>query len=233
MRVFALSTLLMLLPLVAVAQVPPMPGPTINVSGSGQVRVAPDLLSLDIAVDTQGKNAITAGEHNAKLTQQVMTAVRDRLGSHGTVQSGSYDLFPVTDNPPSGPSHIVGYRAVNSLRVRTADLALAGALIDTALAAGANQINSLSFGLHDDSAARAQAIARAVIAAQTQARALAAALGVKLGPILRASTAGESIPESTPRFAMAMAVPQTPVAPGQLTVSANVALVYRIAGAKP
>lgn len=232
MRVFALSALLMLFPLSVLAQTPTVPEPTINVSGNGEVRVAPDLLRLDIAVETQGKTAIAAGESNAKLAQRVMVALRDKLGGRGTVQSGSYDLFPVTDNPPNGASHIVGYRAVNSLRVRTGDLDLAGALIDAALAAGANQINSLNFGLRDDSAARAQAIARAVGAAQRQARALAAALGVKLGPILRASTAGEGMPEPTPRFAMA-AAPQTPVAPGRISVSAGVWLVYRIDAAQP
>jgi len=233
MRIFAVSALLLLFPLSALAQMPPMPGPTINVSGSGEVRVAPDLLNLDVAVETQGHNAVEAGQRNAKLAQRVLAAIRDKLGGRGTVQSGSYDLFPVTDSPPNGPSHIVGYRAVNSLRVRTSDLTLAGTLIDAALAAGANQVNSLGFGLKDDSAARAQAIARAVAAAQIQAHALAKSLGVKLGPLLRASTAGESSPEPTARFAMAMAAPQTPIAPGRLTISASVWLVYRIEGVTP
>lgn len=234
MRVFALSALLMLFPLSLLAQTPNVSGPTINVSGSGEVRVAPDLLRLDVAVETQGKTAIAAGARNAKLAQHVMAALRDTLGARGTVQSGGYDLFPVTDNPPQGPSHIVGYRAVNALRVRTGDLDLAGALIDAALAAGANQVNSLSFGLRDDSAARAAAITRAVGAAQSQARALAAALRVKLGPILRASSGGGGLPEPTPRFAMAMAAAvQTPVAPGQIAVSASVSLVYRIDGTQP
>ena len=61
---------------------------------------------------------------------------------------------------------ITGYRAENSITVQTGALDLVGPLIDAAIAAGANRVNSLDFNLRDDTRARNDAITKAAKDAQ-------------------------------------------------------------------
>ena len=63
--------------------------------------------------------------------------------------------------------------AQNTITVETGALDLVGPLIDAAIAAGANRVNSLDFNLRDNTKARNEAIAKAAKDAQAQAQALA------------------------------------------------------------
>ena len=89
---------------------------------------------------------------------------------------------------------IIGYNAQNTVTVHTGALDLVGALIDTAIAAGANRVNSLNFSVKDDTKARTEAIAIATRDAHAQADALASALNVKLGKVLKATTVSQERP---------------------------------------
>jgi len=114
--------------------------------------------------------------------------------------------------------------------VHSGALELVGTLIDSAIAAGANRVNSLSFSVKDDSKARAEAIAMATRDARAQADALAAALDVKLGKVLKATTVSEQRPVPI-RMGRAMAMSasvETPVEPGEVTVPATVSLIFEI-----
>jgi uncharacterized protein len=203
----------------------------IKVSGNGEVQAAPDLATLEVAIETHAATADRAAGLNGALAQKVRDAINSKLDNKGKMWTGGYSLFPEYSEPRNGRSVLTGYRAQNSITVQTGVLDLIGPLIDTAIAAGANQINSLNYSLREDSKARSEAIAKAAHDAQTQAQALANALGVKLGVVVDASTESEVHPVPVGRFmaASAMAVSEpTPVEPGQITVPATVSLTYHI-----
>jgi uncharacterized protein YggE len=168
---------------------------------------------------------------NGALAEKVRDAIKVKLGDKGTMWTGGYSLFPEYSEPRDGKSAVTGYRAENSITVETGELGIIGPLIDAAIAAGANRINSLNYSLRADSKARSEAIAKAANDAQAQASALANALGVKLGPVIKASTESEVRVVPLARFAtsapMATGAP-TPVGPGQVTVPATVSLTYGI-----
>ncbi|HEX6202206.1 MAG TPA: SIMPL domain-containing protein, partial [Thermoanaerobaculia bacterium] len=79
------------------------------------------------------------------------------------------------------------------------------------------------------------AVRNAIADARGTAQAMARALGVTLGPVLEAREGGAQVvfPQMDVRAyrqeAMAMAPPPTPVAPGEVEVSARVEVTYRIA----
>jgi hypothetical protein len=145
------------------------------------------------------------------------------------IWTGGYSLYPEYNEPrDGGKATITGYRAENSISIETGALDLVGPLIDAAIAAGANRVNSLDYNLRDNSKARSEAITKASKDAQTQAQALAAALAVKLGPIVHASTVAEIRPvQARVAFGAAKAM-STPIEPGQVTVPATVSLTYEI-----
>ena len=204
---------------------------TIEVDGNGETRTSPDTANLDLAIDTQAKTAEEAAARNAALATKVIDALKAKLGDKGKITTGGYSLDPEYDQRPNAKPTIIGYNAQNTVTVHTGALDLVGALIDTAIAAGANRVNSLNFSVKDDTKARTEAIAIATRDAQAQADALASALNVKLGKVLKATTVSQErpIPIRMGRaMAMSAASVATPVEPGEVTVPATVSLVFEI-----
>jgi uncharacterized protein len=206
---------------------------TIQVSGGGEAHAAPDYATLNLAIETHAKTAAEAAERNAALAEKINQALVQKITGKGKVSTGGYSLYPEYNNAQANERPMIeGYQAQNSITVETGDLDMLGPLIDTAIAAGANRVNSLDFSLHDNTKARNNAIANASKDAQAQAEALAASLKVKLGPIISASTESESRP--VPVMAMArfsgaaMNSAPTPVNPGDVSVPATVSLTYAI-----
>jgi uncharacterized protein YggE len=207
---------------------------TIEVTGNGEAHVAPDVASLNLAIETHAATAQQSAGQNAALAQKVVDALTTKLQGKGKVWTGGYSLYPEYSDSsrPNDKPVVTGYRAENSITVETGEIGMLGGLIDTAIAAGANRINFLNFTLRDESQARSQAIALAAKDAQTQADSLARSLGVKLGPVVKATTEAENRPMPVMRAgAMAMSASMgapTPVQPNEVTVPATVSITYQI-----
>ena len=206
---------------------------TIQVTGSGEAHVAPDVASLNLAIETHAPTAQQSAGQNAALAQKVVDALTTKLQGKGKVWTGGYSLYPEYNEPrPNEKAVVTGYRAENSITVETGEIGMLGGLIDTAIDAGANRINFLNFTLRDESQARSQAIALAAKDAQAQAESLAKSLGVKLGPVVKATTEAENRPMPMMRMgAMAMSASMgapTPVQPNEVTVPATVSITYQI-----
>jgi len=97
-----------------------------------------------------------------------------------------------------------------------------GPLIDGALGAGANMVNSLRFFSSRADEARRLALADAVGKARSDADAMAKAAGGTLGPLIEMSTAGEVRPVAYDLASARMATAEsaaTPIDPGEQTVT--------------
>ncbi len=219
----------------------------IRVAGTGEVRTAPDQAHIDLAVETFAPTAQAAGEENARLMERVVQALVRAGVPRTEIQTRGYSLYPEYAQPdpprpmprgepapqPDRP-RIVGYRATNTVVVRTQDLARVGALIDTALGAGANRMDGLRFSLRDAEAAQNEAARQATQRARRTAESIAAALGVQLGQVLEANTATGAAPMPVfardSRMMMEAGAPPTPIQPGEQTVTATVMVVFAIRG---
>lgn len=204
----------------------------IEVNGHGEARTAPDIAYLGLEIETHAVTAEQCSAKNAALAQKVVQVLKDKLGGKGVVLTGDYSLNPEYNQPsPRQKPAIVGYAVQNTITVETGELLKLGALIDAAIAAGANRINYLNFGLREETKAREQAITEASKDAQAQAQTLAASLGVKLKRVVKASTVQERPPIVPMRGGMMMAEAaraSTPIEATQITVSATVSLTYEI-----
>jgi uncharacterized protein len=137
--------------------------------------------------------------------------------------------MPVRCYPcPPGPYYYGAYVASETIGVRSS-VARAGAVIDAAIRAGADQ----SYGIGYDSTQRDRlyraALERAVANARQQADAIAAAARVTITGVLSISTAGAPRPILYGAVrAMAAPAPTTPVEAGTDTITATVDVVFRI-----
>jgi uncharacterized protein YggE len=209
---------------------------SIRVTGNGEARARPDQAVADFAVETSAVTAQAAAAENAQLMERVIAALVRAGVPRDKIETVGYNVFPDYDQRPTetGEPRVRGYRVMNNVSVTMDDVARVGTVIDAALAAGANRVNGVRFGLRDPQAFRQRAIDDAVRRARSDAQALAAALGVTLGPVREASTGdvGPIQPVMMERMQMAdmaaaSGVP-TPINPGEQTVRATVVIIYAI-----
>jgi uncharacterized protein len=232
---FVLASCLALAPAAAIAADTPPPR-TIRVRGEAVVKTAPDRARISVSVTTRAPTAKAASEANAASSREVLEKLRAAVSAPGEVKTAGYELSAEYDysqnRGPGRESALVGYVATNRFAIVSADLAGLGALIDAAVAAGANQIDSISFFLDDEDSARAKALLEAGGKARAEAETVAQSLGVTLGEVLDASSV--SAPGPQPVFgrerAMMMdaAAPSTEVVPGSLEMRADVSVSFAI-----
>ena len=199
---------------------------TIQVSGGGTISATPDQTILRIAVVTQSTTASQASQDNAATMANVMQALLTVGLSTDSIKTSSFSLAPIYDNTQKTPPRLVGYSVTNEIQATLSNTGSTGKVIDAAIAAGASQINEVTFTLTSQTLAtlQKQAYQLAVKDADGQAQAIASSLGLRVvGPII--ITTGYSSQPSVTRLS---AYVQTPIQPGTLQVSANIQVTYEV-----
>lgn len=215
----------------AIAQ--PAPPRTISVTGAGEAAGAPDLAILSIGVETEGSTAADALKKNAAQMNATIAKLKKSNVAAKDIQTQNLNVSPrynYEDQNRGAPPKITGYVASNMVTVKLRDLDKAGAVIDGAVADGANNLGSLSFGFAEPEKLLNEARKDAIADARARAALYADAAGVKLGPILQIQD-GYAAPPPMPYAydrAVAMEAKATPIAVGESTMTANVTLVYEI-----
>lgn len=212
----------------------PAPAPrSLNVTGTGQVFLNPDIAYIYIGVHTERDTAAEAVRANNQETQRVIEALKEAGVKAGDLRTTNFSIWPNQQYSPDGLPTSTRYVVDNSVFVTVRDLDSLGDLLDAAVAAGANSINSVQFDVADKTEALKKARDEAVEDAREQAQELAEASGVGLGEI-------QSI-----GFYDAMPVPYldtygkgggggmaeaatVPIQPGQLTLTVTVNVAYEI-----
>jgi hypothetical protein len=159
---------------------------SVSVSGEGRASSPPDEASVEIGVETRNGDAARALDENGKKMAGVIAAL-DRIGiaakDRQTTRVG-LDAQREYDGGRPGP---LFFLARNSLRVRVRDLAVLGRVLASAVEAGANEIQGVSFAVADPKALESRARAEAMADARARAEALAQAAGASLGLALQVS----------------------------------------------
>ncbi len=205
----------------------------LTVTGEGRVEAVPDMATIRLGVTAEARTAAEAIRANSRS----MTTVLERLKAAGIedrdLQTSNFNVSPRWERSGSTNEapRIVGFVAQNMLSVRIRDLSILGETLDAVARDGANNFSGLSFGLQDPEPARDAARAAAVAETRRKALLLAEAAGVTLGSILTIDEAdgGNRPPVMMEMAEMRMAASDAvSVAPGELTMSARVRLVYEI-----
>ena len=206
---------------------------TLNVSGTGRVNAVPDVADISIGVVEQAKEAGAASQKAATSMDAVVQALLGMGIDEKDIQTTSLNLNARYDWN-SEPAKIVGWEASNMVSVTVRDIEAVGEVVDTVVNAGANQINGVSFRVEDPTEAQALARTAAVDDARAKAEQLATDAGVEIVGIVTITESGGQQPQpiymarAEMAFAADSAAP-TPVLPGEVELSVNVAIQYEIA----
>jgi uncharacterized protein YggE len=211
---------------------PARPVSEIITSAQGEAKVTPDRATVFVGVETRSATAAQASAENARKQQAVMDALHALGIARDRISTMSYNVMPEQSFQPNQGDkvpRIVGYRVTNTIRVEVRQLDQVGAVLDAAIAHGANTINSLDFFASDQDSARHAALAEAVARARGDAEVLARAAGGHLGTLISLTTSQTFAPRPGPMMSAARldAAVQTPITPGEETVTVQVSARWR------
>lgn len=204
---------------------------TLNLAAFGETQVAPDIATISLGVTTQGRTAAQALSDNATRMTQVMAALRAAGIAAKDIRTSGLNLNAQYAYDQGQAPRLTGYQAVNQVTITVRDLARLGAAVDATVGAGANQVNGISFGLADATAAENAARESAVRALQAKADLYARATGYRVSRLVSLSESGGEGPRApAPMMAMArMQKADTAVSPGELTVRVDISGLYELA----
>lgn len=202
------------------------------VTGDATVQAQPDTAIIIVSVVTQDKLALAAQQQNATLSERVVRALKTAAGTGAEVKTSGYSLQPQRVYKENQPPTITGYEARNLVTVTMSDLTKVGSVIDAATAAGANNVDSLSFTLKQDRPARDAALSQATREAVGKAQTIAQALGGRVARILEVQEANATArpiyqTEDACGF-VAKASAQTPIEVGSLDIRSQVQLIAEV-----
>lgn len=158
----------------------------ITVRGRGEVRATPDTAFITVGVETVAPTAAEASTELGKIATEVIAAIRDAGVGEADILTQSLTLSPIYERSEDGAVRpkITGYRASTTATATVRDIDRASAVLDASLAAGANVIESVRFGVADDDSLRRQALEDAVENAARKADTMASSLGGKIGGLI-------------------------------------------------
>ncbi len=213
----------------------------LSLSAEGRSTRKPDLALFTAGVSSTGKTAGEALSANSADMNRVIQALKRAGIADRDIQTSNLSLNPVykpqIQRPdgrmePEQPT-IIGYQVSNTVNVRQRNLAEFGRVIDTLVSAGANQVNGPSFQMDNADEAMDEARIEAMTKARARANLYARAAGLKVVRLLSITESGGYSPQPQVMYARAamadMGGAQTPVAAGEVSMTANVTVLFELA----
>lgn len=202
----------------------------ITVTGNGSAEAVPDMASVSLGVVTEAATAAEAMAANSAALAEVMATLTGAGIEARDIQSSGLNLSPAYEDNYQGGSEgpkVRGFIAQNMVTVRVRALDSLGGVLDAAVGQGANNLYGLTFGLQEPEPKLDEARRDAVADARRKAELYATAAGVTLGEVVSISEQvdyGGPMPQM--RAASFAKDSGVPVAEGELSLTANVTIVY-------
>ncbi len=217
----------------------------IGVSATASQKVSPDLLVIQLHVQTDAKTAKQAVQDNAVVTAELLENLKALGLADEDIQTTSYSVDPVTETnytcDPRGYNcvynyRVTGYKVTNSISLQVKDLTKGGDVIDASSTAGTNQtfVDSVGFTLQSETRRTLEKNLLKDAAAEAKAKAqnMAEGSGASLGKLLSVTQSSSYYPQPLYRdYAMvaeAAGAPKTELSAGQVEVSVTVSASYQI-----
>lgn len=207
----------------------------IQTTGTGNIIGTPDRAQVTFSVQTENTDVRGAQAENAMR----MKKVHDALLAFGlppdALKTTGYNIYPVYEESVGFlKPKVKTYRVTNSLRVTLHNVSQTGEVIDTAVASGINQADSIQFMLSDTKSQelRTEALKEAVARARSDADTISSAMGTAIIGVQKAETGSSYSPVYFQNYALdsvsSRGAAETPIQSGDITVSASVTITYLI-----
>jgi uncharacterized protein YggE len=192
----------------------------ITVTGNANSSVEPDLVNISFGVEIQEKTARDALAANSELMNKVIAAIKQVGITDSEISTSQFNIYPVYDNYQEKETgryvqELVGYRVSNIINVKTEKLDSVAAIIDSAVSAGVNRVDSVFFSLSPEvySKLKDDLLEKAILNAKSKAEMALSPLNYKIIGVKEISLSEFSIPYPTPMYDMAYGAMEKSAAP--------------------
>jgi uncharacterized protein len=156
---------------------------TVYATGSALSRLAPDRAFISIGVETTDKTANDALSLNSGLMNNIISELRSDGLKPNETRTTFFNIFPLYNYTESGTRlNVTGFTVTNILQIESSNLDNVSQWIDTAVASGANSINSIDFSVTEKKLedTRTKLITDAIGNAKQKAEAAASAVQLSI-----------------------------------------------------
>jgi uncharacterized protein len=204
------------------------------VSGHGEVTVVPDMANLTLGIEVGADTVEEAQLEASESMDAVRQALQDSGVAEKDIQTQRYSVYPITNWTENRGEEITGYRVTNMVTAKIREVDNAGAVIDTVVRAGGDniRIQGISFTVDDPEPYYEEARAKAVEDAANKAEHIASLASVNLGQPTYISEGNTYMPSDIrymyDEVLIKSSSPETYVSPGELDISIDVQIAYAI-----
>lgn len=202
--------------------------PSINVSGEGKVKVAPDQASISISIETKGSKANDVKQQNDKKMDAILKFIKNSNIAKEDYQTQRVSLNPNYDYEKKKYSYI----ATQTLQILLKDLSKYDVLMEGLVDQGINRIDNVEFKSSKMKELQSDARKLAVKDAKAKAEDFVSVLGQKVGKALLISDNSQSYVSQPRMYAMKSSmvmdesVPRETLAIGEIEITANVSVSF-------
>jgi uncharacterized protein YggE len=183
---------------------------TLAVTGTSTVSVDPDTFVVQFGLETKEKTAKQALDANSASMNKIIDAIKSIGITEKEIHTAGFNIYPVYEgytDPATNvwKQNLVGYQVTNTVTVETTKLDLTASIIDGAVAAGANRVDSVSFTVSPERqlVIKDDLIGRAVENAQKKAENALKPLNYKIIGVKMVSLSEFEMPPPIPMYEMA------------------------------
>ena len=203
----------------------------LTVTGTGTVKIMPDVAYVTIGVITNDADAAVAQQNNRQAMNAIFEALKKQGLTDDDMRTTNYSTYPRYDYDTN---KVTSYEVSNMVELTITDIDNVGKYIDVASENGANTAYPVRFSLLDQSGPYNQALELAMTTASGKAQAIISASGNEIVGTLSIQensngyTAYERYDDmADSAVAEDMGAP-TPITAGELEISATVTVIYEI-----
>lgn len=151
----------------------------ISVTGTSEIKVAPDQVTLTLGVDSHDRDLLAAKLNDDQRVQKLLA-----LAHAAGVEAKNIQTSALTMEPEYSDEKIpkfLDYEVSQTVTVTLTDLSKYEGLMTSSLKAGVNRVDGIIFSIADTTKYKEQARIKAVQAAREKANSMAAVLGQTIG----------------------------------------------------
>jgi uncharacterized protein YggE len=201
------------------------------------VKVAPDVVILNFAVESRGDSVAVARAEAAQAMTDVLASVQANGVLERDIQTTGFRIQPITvfeevlrGGIRQREPKIIGYEVTNSATAKIRLLGTVGVVIDELAEAGGDtiRINGISFSVDNPKPLEIEARDLAIRDAMAKAGQIAGVAGVTLGPaVFISDQSSTALNQESSVLRMDSAL-SSPIVAGELDVSIRVQVVFSI-----
>jgi hypothetical protein len=171
-------------PTTLIASPAPPPPRTVSVTGTAELKTAPDEFVVSVGVDSSAEQPQAAKDANDRTMTALLAVPKSLQIDPKHVRTEGFTLRPRYEGSYEN-RRLAGYEAGKTLVIVVHDSEKVEALLAELFNRGANRLDGVTYGSTRVLEQRKEARTMAVAAAQEKAQAMAASLGQKLGRPLK------------------------------------------------